>query len=73
MVRHRLGYALSNRGACHINGRGLVYLEAMGDAWATLGLCMFLMFGLLPAGESALSPHGSIARLTSKLTLASGP
>jgi len=38
-----------------------VYLEAMGDAWATLGLCMFLMFGLLPAGESALSPHGSIA------------
>lgn len=95
-VGHGLGYALSNRGACHINGGGLVYLEAitsltvdplstrakpelvaiaqaMGDAWATLGLCMFLMFELLPAGKSALSPHGSIARLMSKLTLASGP
>jgi len=95
-VGHGLGYALSNRGACHINGGGLVYLEAitsltldplavrakpelvaiaqaMGDAWATLGLCMFLMFELIPAGESSLSPHGSIARLMSKLTLASGP
>jgi aldehyde:ferredoxin oxidoreductase len=95
-IGHGLGYALSNRGACHINGGGLVYLEALtsltinplsdrskpelaalaqcfSDAWATLGLCMFPLFGLLPAGDSAISPHGRSAALMSRLILASGP
>lgn len=95
-IGHGLGYALSNRGACHINGGGLVYLEAltaftidplavrskpelvaiaqaMGDAWATLGLCMFLMFGLLPGEDLAFPPYGFAAGLMSKVVLASGP